>query len=252
MQKIRNMRSALWLVVVGSLVAAAITAVACGGTETVIQTVVVEKEVPVEVQVTVQVEVTATAAPRGPISREDTFVITGFGPGATQWTDAENMNPYSLGGLGRVRGILNKTIYEFLYLYNHNDGQVIPWLAESSKVDDDFMGVSVILREGIEWSDGMPFTSGDVKFTIELLMNNVDMVFAGDIQEWVKDVEIIDDLLLLLPGELRDSPPDPAATHLGRRRPARIPELRCGQGFAGGNWTLCGDPIRWSSANLRP
>ena len=220
MQKIRNMRSALWLVVVGSLVAAAITAVACGGTETVIQTVVVEKEVPVEVQVTVEtvkevvvqgdtvvqtvqvekvvekeveVQVTATSAPRGPIGREDTFVITAFGPGATQWTDAENMNPYSLGGLGRVRGILNKTIYEFLYLYNHNDGQVIPWLAESSKVDDDFMGVSVILREGIEWSDGMPFTSGDVKFTIELLMNNVDMVFAGDIQEWVKDVEIIDD-----------------------------------------------------------
>ncbi len=216
MQKIRNMRSALWLVVVGSLVAAAITAVACGGTETVIQTVLVEKEVPIEVQVTVEtvkevvvqgetvvqtvqvekvveVQVTATSAPRGPISREDTFVITGFGPGATQWTDAENMNPYSLGGLGRVRGILNKTIYEFLYLYNHNDGQVIPWLAESSKVDDDFMGVSVTLREGIEWSDGMPFTSGDVKFTIELLMNNVDMVFAGDIQEWVKDVEIIDD-----------------------------------------------------------
>ncbi len=220
MQKIRDMRSALWLVVVGSLVAAAMTAVACGGTETVVQTVVVEKEVPVEVQVTVetvkevvvqgetvvqtvevervvekevQVEVTATAAPRGPIEREDTFVITGFGPGATEWRDPDNMNPYSLGGLGRVRGILNKTIYEFLYLYNHNEGEVIPWLAESSEVDDDFMGVNVTLREGIEWSDGMPFTTEDVKFTIELLMANPDMVFAGDIQEWVKDVEIIDD-----------------------------------------------------------
>ena len=220
MQKIRDMRSALWLVVVGSLVAAVMTAVACGGTETVVQTVVVEKEVPVEVQVTVetvkevvvqgetvvqtvevekvvekevQVEVTATAAPRGPIEREDTFVITGFGPGATEWRDPDNMNPYSLGGLGRVRGILNKTIYEFLYLYNHNEGEVIPWLAESSEVDDDFMGVSVTLRDGIEWSDGMPFTTEDVKFTIELLMANPDMVFAGDIQEWVKDVEIIDD-----------------------------------------------------------
>ena len=216
MQKIRNMRSALWLVVVGSLVAAALTAVACGGTETVVQTVVVEKEVAVEVQVTVEtvrevvvkgdtviqtvevekeveVEVTATSAPRGPIGREDTFVITGFGPGATEWRDPDNMNPYSLGGLGRVRGILNKTIYEFLYLYNHNGGNVIPWLAESSEVDDDFMGVSVTLRDGIEWSDGTPFTTEDVKFTIELLTANPDMVFAGDIKEWVKDVEIIDD-----------------------------------------------------------
>ena len=245
MQKIRNARSALWLVLMGSLIAAVATMVACGGTETVVETVVIEREVQVEVQVTVETvkevvvqgetvvqtvvvererivegqtvietvvverevvveveketlveverEVTATAAPRGPIGREDTFVITGFGPGATVWNDAENMNPYSLGGLGRVRGILNKTIYEFLYLYNHNDGQVIPWLAESSEVDDDFMGVSVTLREGIEWSDGMPLTSEDVKFTIELLQNNTDMVFAGDIQEWVKDVEIIDD-----------------------------------------------------------
>ncbi len=157
--------------------------------ETVVQTVVVEKEVPVEKRV----EVTAVPTPRGEIRREDTLVVTGFGPGATQWDNPDNMNPYSLGGLGRVRGILNKTIYEFLYLYNHNEGEVIPWLAESSEVDDDFMGVSVTLREGIEWSDGMPLTTEDVKFTIELLMNTPDMVFAGDIQEWVKDVEVIDD-----------------------------------------------------------
>ena len=239
MQKIRNTRSTLWTLLIGSLMTAAIAAIACGGTETVVETVVVEKEVQVEVPVTVEVErevlvqgetvvqtvviekevqvrgetvvqtvvvekevpveveveveVTPTPAPRGPIGREDTFVITGFGPGATEWVDPENMNPYSLGGLGRVRGILNKTIYEFLYLYNHNSGQVIPWLAESSEVDDDFMGVSVTLRDGVEWSDGQPLTSEDVKFTIELLQANPDMVFAGDIQEWVKDVEIIDD-----------------------------------------------------------
>ena len=38
MQKIRDMRSALWMVVVGSLVVTAMTAVACGGTETVVET----------------------------------------------------------------------------------------------------------------------------------------------------------------------------------------------------------------------
>ena len=172
--------------------------------ETVVQTVVVERPVEVRGETVVQtvvvdrvvdrqVVVTPTPTPRGEVGREDTLVVTGFGPGATQWDDPENMNPYSLGGLGRVRGILNKTIYEFLYLYNHNSGEVIPWLAESSQVDDDFMGVNVTLREGIEWSDGMPFTTADVKFTIDLLLNNSDMVFAGDVQEWVKDVEVIDD-----------------------------------------------------------
>ena len=127
------------------------------------------------------------------ISREDTLVITFFGPGATQIEDPENMNPYSLGGLGRVRGILNKTIFEFLYLYNHNTGEQIPWLAENYTVSDDYLSVDVTLRSGVEWSDGEAFSSDDVKFTIDTLLGNDDMVFAGDIQEWVKDVVITDD-----------------------------------------------------------
>jgi len=39
----------------------------------------------------------------------------------------------------------------------------------------------------------MPFTSADFKFTIELLLDNQELVFAGDIDEWVKDVTITDD-----------------------------------------------------------
>ena len=127
------------------------------------------------------------------ITREETLIITGFGPGATQIEDPENMNPYSLGGLGRVRGILNKTIFEFMYLYNHNTGEQIPWLAESYTVSEDFMSIDVTLRSGIEWSDGKPFTSADFKFTIDMLLANQELVFAGDIDEWVKDVTITDD-----------------------------------------------------------
>ncbi len=127
------------------------------------------------------------------ITREDTLIITSFGPGGTQIQDPENMNPYSLGGLGRVRGILNKTIFEFLYLYNHNTGEQIPWLAESYTVSDDFESVDVTLRSGVEWSDGNPFTSADVKFTLDMLLDNQDLVFAGDIKEWVKNVTITDD-----------------------------------------------------------
>ena len=53
MQKIRNMRSALLLMVMGSLIAAMATAIACGG-ETVVETVVVEREVIREVEVPVE------------------------------------------------------------------------------------------------------------------------------------------------------------------------------------------------------
>jgi peptide/nickel transport system substrate-binding protein len=133
----------------------------------------------------------ASGAPAD-VARKDTLIISDFGPGLTEIQDPQNMNPYSLGGLGRVRGILNKTIYEFLYLYNHNNGEEIPWLAQSYTVAPDAQSVNVTLRPGIEWSDGQPFTSDDVKFTLELLRDSPTLVFAADIKEWVKDVQVTD------------------------------------------------------------
>jgi len=126
------------------------------------------------------------------VARRDTLIVSGFGPGDSEITDPGNMNPYSLGGLGRTRDILNKTIFEFLYLYNHNNGEEIPWLAESYTVAPDLQSVDVALRNGIEWSDGQAFTSDDVKFTIELLRDTPSLVFASDIKEWVKDITVID------------------------------------------------------------
>lgn len=126
------------------------------------------------------------------VARQDTLVVSDFGSGMTEIQDPQNMNPYSLGGLGRVRAILNKTIFEFLYLYNHNTGEEIPWLAESYTTAPDGMSVDVALRNGVQWSDGQPFTSDDVKFTIELLRDTPALVFAADMKEWVKDVTVTD------------------------------------------------------------
>ena len=93
---------------------------------------------------------------------------------------------------GRVRAILNKTIYEFMYLYNHNTGEEIPWLAQSYTTAPDALSVDVNLRNGVQWSDGKPFTSDDVKFTLEPLRDTPSLVFAADMKEWVKDVQVTD------------------------------------------------------------
>jgi peptide/nickel transport system substrate-binding protein len=126
------------------------------------------------------------------VARNDTLVISGFSPGPSEIVDPQNMNPYSLGGLGRVRDVLNKTIFEFLFLYNHNTGEQIPWLASGYTAAPDGMSVDVTLRDGVEWSDGQPFTSDDVKYTIELLRDSPSLVFAADMKEWVKDVTVTD------------------------------------------------------------
>src|SRR5205823_257369 len=81
------------------------------------------------------------------VPRKDTLMLSAFG-NTTEIQDPTNMNPYSLGGLGRVRDALNKTIFEFLYIYNHNNGQEIPWLAESYTVAPDAQSIDVTLRNG--------------------------------------------------------------------------------------------------------
>ena len=136
----------------------------------------------------------AVAAPAGgpkkDVARKDTLVHYG---GDTEILEPTNYNPYSLGGLGRIRGPLNKTIFEFLYYYSHNDGAEIPWLAESYRVSDDFMSIDVAIRPGVTWSDGNPFTAEDVKFTLEKLRDTPELAFSSDMKEWVKDVTVTDD-----------------------------------------------------------
>jgi peptide/nickel transport system substrate-binding protein len=134
---------------------------------------------------------TAAESAARTIPRNRTLILTRTG---TTIQDFQQMNPYSLGGLGRVRDTLNKTVYEFLFYYNHNSGEIAPWLATGYQYNDDFTEITVTLREGVTWSDGEPFTAEDVKFTLELLRDTPTLVFSAQMQEWIKDVEVQDDL----------------------------------------------------------
>ena len=53
-----------------------------------------------------------TGGVKAEVARKDTLVHWG---GDTEVLEPTNFNPYSLGGLGRIRGSLNKTFFEFLY-----------------------------------------------------------------------------------------------------------------------------------------
>jgi peptide/nickel transport system substrate-binding protein len=110
----------------------------------------------------------------------------------TTIADFNQMNPYGLGGLGRIRDTLNKTIYEFLFYYNHNSGEIMPWLATGYEYNDDFTEIVINLRPGVEWSDGAPFTSEDIKFTFELVQSTDTLVFSADLKEWIQEVEAVD------------------------------------------------------------
>ncbi len=122
----------------------------------------------------------------------------------TQLTDYASFNPF-------VPGIASSTGYPFsfepAFYYNaYNTPQAcgpagmkcedgfIPWQAESYEYNPGFTELTIKLRKGVEWSDGKPFTSRDIAFTVNMLKDNAPKLkWSVDMKTWVKEVATPDD-----------------------------------------------------------
>ena len=221
----RLMRLSPLAILVAAASMIALTALAaCGGTETVVQTVVVKEEVPIEVPVTVEVEkqvvvqgetvvqtvevekvvekqVTATPDPGAlkDVPRNRTLVITHWSDSyRTQHDNVENFN-WWLPGNSHARHASEKGLIEYLFYTNLNEGEIIPWLGESFEYNDSLDAIDVKIREGAEWSDGTPFTAHDVKFTVDMVIANApDLIRSNYWAELIAGVEVHDDYNLTM------------------------------------------------------
>ena len=90
--------------------------------------------------------------------REKTLITYG-----TQWGDIAGFNPYGDNYAVGTVGLC----YETLLRYDPLAGRYINWLAKSAR----FTGpktFTVVLRPGIKWGDGKPFTAQDVAWNFRL------------------------------------------------------------------------------------
>lgn len=169
--------------------------------ETIIETVIVEREgqtviETIEVIKTVEVEVTPTPMPRaeaplvqGELPREETLIV-GILTGRVG--SPSNFNEW-VGWKSRDRGMQNLA-NEPLWSVDFATGKIIPGLASGDPVyNAEFTEVTIPLREGVTWSDGEPFSSADVVFTIELLMSNEGFSAHNFLVENVEAVTAPDD-----------------------------------------------------------
>src|SRR5207245_104514 len=87
-----------------------------------------------------------------------------------------NFNVFATGSvLSGTQGL----IYETLLFFNREDGSVKPWLASSYQLSSDATSITFKLRPDVQWSDGKPFTSADVVFTLNLVRNHPAVDYSG-------------------------------------------------------------------------
>ena len=70
--------------------------------------------------------------------------------------------------LDEVAILIGRSIFSHLLAVNES-GRLLPELAASWSVSADGLTYTFKLREGVRWHDGQPFTSGDVKWTLETM-----------------------------------------------------------------------------------
>ncbi|AKB50420.1 Oligopeptide ABC transporter, periplasmic oligopeptide-binding protein OppA [Methanosarcina barkeri str. Wiesmoor] len=70
-------------------------------------------------------------------------------------------------------------------LFERDEKGIIPWLAESWDANSNGTEYTVYLRDGVNWSDGVPFTANDVKFTFDYEQKNVPI--SGGIESGIID-----------------------------------------------------------------
>jgi peptide/nickel transport system substrate-binding protein len=113
------------------------------------------------------------------------------------YQEPETLNSYL--GVQTVVTYVHKPFAE--YLIDVNDkGEYFPVLAaevptvENGGVSKDGLTIIYKLRKGVKWSDGAPFTSADVKFTWEAIVNPKNMVKSRSGYELIESITTPDEL----------------------------------------------------------
>lgn len=140
---------------------------------------------------------TASAQPANTatVARADTLIATGQpSGGAPTFTQYNDFNPFHP-GLDLRSSVA--FVLEPLFFYSVLPDKLIPWLAESYEYSPDYTMITLHLRQGVTWNDGVPFTADDVIYTLDMLRQNGqgkgDQLYASAMARDIKNLVRVDD-----------------------------------------------------------
>jgi peptide/nickel transport system substrate-binding protein len=96
--------------------------------------------------------------------------------GETIQAFTRNFNPFA----GLPRWVTKTAMYEPLMIFNGAANKTEPWLASEFSWSPDAKTLTLKTREGVQWSDGTPFTAKDVLFTFELMKKNSGLIGSAN------------------------------------------------------------------------
>lgn len=77
--------------------------------------------------------------------------------------------------------------YDALVRFDPSGSEVIPHIIESAEPSEDYSSWTLHLREGARWSDGAPFTSADIQFYYDAVLQNEDL--TPSVPAWVQNTD---------------------------------------------------------------
>jgi len=105
-----------------------------------------------------------------------------------------NVNYDTFGGAGYI----NLNIYSKIVGFDHVKNEVFPDLAESWDISDDLKVYTFHLRPNVKWHDGTPFTSADVKWTMDDIIAQGEAAVTYKFLSDVESIETPDDLTVVV------------------------------------------------------
>ena len=114
-----------------------------------------------------------------------------FSPHHGSWYTRVAYDPHT--GLGGASYSLRSLAFDGL-ITKDGKGAEVPALAESWKTAADHLTVDFILRKGVTFHNGDPFSAQDVKFSIERAMReDLRFVFGAEFRRYIASVDIVND-----------------------------------------------------------
>ncbi|MDI9465832.1 MAG: ABC transporter substrate-binding protein [Limnochordia bacterium] len=99
--------------------------------------------------------------------------------------------------VGNDKG-LQQLVIDPLWMADYVTGEMINVLAKENPIySEDFTTMTVKLREGIYWNDGVPFTADDVVYTVELSMATPGFGYHTQFNQYVEKVYKTDDYTVI-------------------------------------------------------